>query len=88
MDHKSIWPAIIAMTALGWATAWYVVFMGRLVLVALRTGRLQARGVVYDRETQPKRYWFGALTVTALGVFMIFATAMLTPLFLHHLGLW
>ena len=34
---------------------------GRLVWVALRTGRLLARGVIYDRAEQPGRYYFGVI---------------------------
>lgn len=34
-------------------------FGGPIVWTALRTGRLLARGDVYDREVQPKMYFFG-----------------------------
>jgi hypothetical protein len=33
--------------------------MGRIVWTALFTGRLLARGVIYDRDEQPIRYWLG-----------------------------
>jgi hypothetical protein len=47
---------------------------GRLVWVALATGRLQARGVVYDREAQPVRYYIGIISWGLIFTMCVFAS--------------
>lgn len=56
-------------------TLFYWIVAGRIVWTAIVTGRLQARGVVYDREANPVMYrlgvtsWIviiGFLTVTSI----------------------
>ncbi len=66
--------SIAILIVLSGTTTYYVAVIGRLVWVALRTGRLQSRGVTYDRSTQPKRYWFLIVGATALGLVLVFAT--------------
>jgi hypothetical protein len=46
--------AVIVMLPL--ATLW---LGGPIVWAALRTGRLQGRGAIYDRSNQPAMYYFG-----------------------------
>jgi len=62
------------------AATYYAVFAWRIVSTALRTGRLQARGVVYDRSKQPGRYWLltiaaASLSVIFLGTVIFYASA-------------
>jgi hypothetical protein len=53
--------AVIAITAI---CLWAV--FGLIWWRALRTGRLLARGVIYDREGSPVRFWTGLI-----GMFVI-----------------
>jgi hypothetical protein len=51
--------------------------VGPIVWKALRTGRLLARGVVYDRERQPRMYYFGVLFWISLFAACSFLSALL-----------
>jgi hypothetical protein len=44
------------------------------VLPALRTGRLQARGRVYEKKEQPIRFWLGMAFWIVSAVFFTFTT--------------
>jgi hypothetical protein len=74
------------MAALSIATAWYLIFMGRLVVIALRTGRLQSRGRVYDRSVQPARHWLLTIAFAAFGILMVFLTFTYTLAFVRDFG--
>jgi hypothetical protein len=47
------------------------------VLPALRTGRLQARGRVYERKGQPIRFWLGIAFWIFSAVLFIFTSVFL-----------
>jgi hypothetical protein len=61
-----------------WATLFVLWFGGRIVWTAIRTGRLRARGAIYDRDNRPGFFyglivgWFGlfALLLLASAVFV------------------
>jgi hypothetical protein len=56
-------PAVVAAAAL------YICWIfERVVRIALRTGRLQAGGLVYDRTATPRPYWglLAGMAVVAL----------------------
>lgn len=44
---------------------------GRIVWTAIRTGRLLARGAVYDRDTHPVRYFVGIISLVLLMSWMV-----------------
>jgi len=73
------WFWLIALSA---TAIWYVIVIGRLLFVAIRTGRLQSRGVVYDRSSQPIRYWFLSIGFTAIGIILIVAALIYANHFL------
>jgi hypothetical protein len=74
--------ALLAATGYYW---WFVI--GKLVLTALRTGRLLGRGVVYDRQMQPKRFWFLLGAWVAMGVLFAFCTFIFIVGFANkHMG--
>jgi hypothetical protein len=77
------WAAVFWMATLSVATVSYVVIIGRLLMTALRTGRLQSRGRVYDRSTQPGRYWLLTITFSAVGVVLVLLTLVFTRTFIH-----
>ncbi len=73
LTEKWILTAIVTAAAVGFLMLWWPIARR-----AVRTGRLLARGVVYDRERTPIRYWLGflagltlALILAALAVFCI-----------------
>jgi hypothetical protein len=41
------------------------------VKAAIRTGRLQVKGIVYERHAQPLMFWLGVLFWVAISVLMI-----------------
>ena len=49
-----------------------------LVATALRTGKLLARGAIYDRDESPNMYWFGVVTWIVLCAVFLFASMLLT----------
>jgi hypothetical protein len=51
--------------------------VGPIVWKAMRTGRLLARGVVYDRESQPGMYYFGVLFWISLFATFSFLSAFI-----------
>ncbi|WP_315733821.1 MULTISPECIES: hypothetical protein [unclassified Bradyrhizobium] len=59
-------------------------FGGPIVWTALRTGRLLGRGAVYDRDVQPKMYFFGL--VFWLCIFLVVAGN--SVLVLMHVDDW
>jgi hypothetical protein len=42
-----------------------------------QTGRLLARGNIYDRQTTPVMYWTGLISMFAITLFMTFAAIVL-----------
>jgi hypothetical protein len=81
---KDLLGGIFWLVAALTATTYYVAITGRLVWVALRTGRLQSQGVVYDRGTQPKRYWFLIVACVVMGLIFIFTTVLYSVGFVRH----
>ena len=60
--------AVSAVTAIGlWAT------FAPIWWRAVRTGRLLARGRIYDRQTTPVMYWAGLISMFAITLFVTFA---------------
>jgi len=69
--------AVLVMVAIGMWVTFLPIWMR-----AIKTGRLLARGVTYDRRDTPVRYWAGFLgmlfitmLMSALAAGMIFDTA-------------
>jgi ABC-type branched-subunit amino acid transport system permease subunit len=55
---------------LGLGAAWgCVIFLGRLVPQAIRTGEWKARGTTYHRTTTPIRFWLALAFVSVMGIF-------------------
>jgi hypothetical protein len=66
----------LLLAALLWATVFYVLSVGRILLTGFRTGRLRGRGRYYDRATQPVRFWLLSSVWTLMGVLFIVCTIM------------
>ena len=72
--------AIAAVIAI--ATIYLWVVFARIWWRALKTGRLLGRGVTYDREGTPVRFWglligmFVIVSIMSFGVILLIATAM------------
>ena len=47
------------------------IMWGPIAWRGVRTGRLLARGVIYDRESNPGMFWGGLLTMGSLGLMFI-----------------
>ena len=46
----------------------YWLMWGPIAWRAVRTGRLLARGVVYDRQATPKMFWGGLIGMGGIGL--------------------
>ena len=46
----------------------YWLMWGPIAWRAIRTGRLLARGVIYDRHSTPRMFWFGLLCMGSIGM--------------------
>jgi uncharacterized membrane protein len=65
------------LAVLIWATGYMLWWAPPMLFKALRTGRLPARGVTYNRHSQPRRYWFGIWFWLAMIALFVFATCVM-----------
>ena len=73
--------ALMAVTPI--VLLWLV---GPIVWKAIRTGRLLARGVVYDRESQPGMYYFGVISWISLFAAFSYLSAFVITHWVSELG--
>jgi hypothetical protein len=54
---------LLSLVAISFWIMW-----GPIAWRGLRTGRLLARGVIYDRESNPRMFWGGLVALGSLGL--------------------
>jgi len=67
-------------------TIWLVWMVWPILFTALRTGRLQARGTVYERTQQPVMFRLGVAVWIGLIALMGFISALGVSQVIKHLG--
>jgi hypothetical protein len=70
---KIVWFCILVWVA-SVATFWLA---SPILLAGLRTGKLLARGRIYDRDNAPGMYWTGIVFWTALLAFSVWLSLFL-----------
>jgi hypothetical protein len=65
---------VLALILIMAAAGFWIVFIP-IHWRAIKTSRLLARGVVYDRQSTPIRFWFGLFSVARIRLIMMLLAA-------------
>jgi hypothetical protein len=64
-----VFEAVLALILIAAALGFWIIFMP-IHWRAVKTGRLLARGVVYDRRSTPARFWAGLVGMLSIGLIL------------------
>ena len=78
---SGVWIVAAFAVAMVAGAVYVSILWGQIARRAIRTGRLLARGVIYNRQTTPARYWIGfsaGLFAVLISIVMAIATCWVT----------